>query len=198
MNIAFYARVSTKEQDFDMQKEAFDKWLKNSELEPKKITVYQDHGISGAKRDRPAFNKMLEACMDRVHDTIVVYKLDRFSRDANTAIRLILKLEAYDVAFISMTQAALNLGHDVPFRRTILAAFSEIAQIERETTVERIKDGMAAARANGKVFGRPVIATPERAKTALKLREKGLSYNQISKEMSISVGTVFNLLKQKL
>lgn len=193
MNIAFYIRVSTKEQDFEMQKNAFEKWKVKNDITAD-VTVYQDHGISGSKRDRPGFNEMLEACMDRKHDTIVVYKLDRFSRDANTALLLILEMEKYGIAFISITQAALNLGHDVPFRRTLLAAFSEIAQIERETIVARIKDGMEAARAKGKVFGRPKIISPKKAVKAKQLRDRGFSYNAISKKMKMSVGSVHKMI----
>jgi DNA invertase Pin-like site-specific DNA recombinase len=180
-----------------MQNNAFDKWIASQEQPPDSIKIYEDFGISGAKRDRPGFNQMLEACIAGDHDTIVVYKLDRFSRDANTAIGIILEMERHNVAFISVSQSALNLGHDVPFRRTILAAFSEIAQIERETIVERIREGLAAAKKRGIKLGRPDKKSPELAAKAQQLRLKGSTYKAIAKELKISQGLAWQLINDK-
>ena len=81
-------------------------------------------------------------------DTIVVYRLDRFSRHASSAIKLILSLDEVGVAFISVSSLLL-IWDEVPFRRTMLAAFAEIAEIERDTIISRVKAGLDAARKGG-------------------------------------------------
>ena len=141
---AIYYRVSTEKQDLESQKFSIQKWfedLSKKNKKPNSIIVFKDEGISGRTTNRPGFKKMLEAAYAGKIDTIVVYKLDRFSRHATTAIRLILSLDDVNVAFISVTQPVLNLGHENPFRRTMLAAFAEIAEIERETIVARVVVG---------------------------------------------------------
>ena len=131
-NIGVYYRVSTDRQDLASQELAIKNWLDGLSLEknPKK-NIFKDEGLSGKTQNRPGLkNARYSIC--RSIDTIVVYKLDRFSRQASTAIRLILSLDEAGVAFISVTQPVLNPGHENPFRRTMLAAFAELAEIEEK------------------------------------------------------------------
>ena len=131
--IGIYYRVSTDKQDLASQESAIHKWLDElgDKKKPSSITSFKDEGISGKTTNRPGLKKMLDSAYAGKIDTIVVYRLDRFSRHASTAIRLILNLDDAGVAFISVTQPVLNLGHENPFRRTMLAAFAEIAEIEK-------------------------------------------------------------------
>ena len=139
--VAVYCRVSTDAQEFFSQKYTVEKWFEELPIEkkPSSIVVYKDHGISGKTSQRPEYQKMLTAAFSRKIDTIITYRLDRMSRSAQEAIHTLLALDEVGVAFISVTQPVLNLGHDNPFRRTMLAAFAEIAEIERQTIVERVK-----------------------------------------------------------
>ncbi len=195
--IGIYYRVSTGRQDFESQKHDVDRWLENLEetKKPKKILIFKDEGISGKTTNRPEFKKMLDTAYAGKIDTIVVYRLDRFSRHATTAIRLILNLDDYGVAFVSVTQPVLNLGHENPFRRTMLAAFAEIAEIERETIVARVVAGLEAAKKRGVALGAPKKLSNEREKEARVLREEGFSIREISKKMGLSVGSICTLLK---
>ena len=197
--IGIYYRVSTGRQDFESQKHDVEKWLENLEesKKPKKIYTFKDDGISGKTTNRPEFKKMLETAYAGKLDTIVVYRLDRFSRHATTAIRLILNLDDVGVAFISVTQPVLNLGHENPFRRTMLAAFAEIAEIERETIVARVVAGLEAAKKRGVTLGAPKKISIEKALRAKELREEGFGIRDIAKEMKLSVGSICNLLKLK-
>lgn len=195
---AIYYRVSTDKQDFDSQKVAIEKWLldlpaeKRPKGEPK---VFADEGISGKTLNRPEFRQMLEDALNKRFDTIVTYRLDRFSRHAATAIRLILDLDEAGVAFVSVTQPVLNLGHGMPFRKTILAAFAEIAEIERETIVARVRAGIEAAKKRGVRLGAPLKVDPVKQQTARQLQAEGKSYKAIAAALDISVGTVHKLLK---
>ena len=199
-NIAIYYRVSTEKQDLASQKSSVNDWLGKIDvkLKPTKILEFKDEGISGRTTNRPGLQELLKIAYEGKIDTIVVYKLDRFSRDASAAIRMILSLDTAGVAFISVTQPVLNLGHQNPFRRTMLAAFAEIAEIERETIVARVVAGLEAAKKRGVTLGAPRKLTLERKKQALELRQKGLTLRDISKEMSLSLGSVSALLKKDI
>ena len=193
--IAIYYRVSTDKQDIESQKTAVENWLKDLKQQPESVVSYSDEGISGKTQNRPAFQEMLEHARENKFDTIVVYRLDRFTRDANAAIRLILDLDQMGIAFISVTQPVLNLGHSNPFRRTMLAAFAEIAEIERETIVTRVKAGIQAARQRGVVLGAPKKIDGEKQQLMKELRTQGWSYRKIAQHCEVSLGAVAKILK---
>jgi DNA invertase Pin-like site-specific DNA recombinase len=194
--VAIYYRVSTDKQDLDSQRQSIEKWLVDlpAEKTPKEVVVYKDEGISGTTSRRPGFQDMLQNCYAHRHDTIICYRLDRFSRNATTAIKLLLNLDEVGVAFISVSQPVLNLGHENPFRRTMLAAFAEIAEIERETIVTRVKAGLEAAKKRGVKLGAPSKTDPETRNKAQELSAKGYSMRVIAKELNLSVGSVHKLL----
>lgn len=195
--VALYYRVSTDKQDLESQKHAVERWLLElpAEKRPKQVTVFQDEGISGKTVNRPGFQALLDAAYKKSVDTIIVYRLDRLSRNATTAIKLILSLDEAGVAFVSVTQPVLNLGHENPFRRTMLAAFAEIAEIERDTIVARVRAGLDAARKRGVRLGAPTKISPEKQKEARELKALGHSYKVIAQRLEISVGSVHKLLK---
>ena len=195
--VAIYYRVSTDKQDLDSQRGVVEKWLEDlaASKRPAVITVYKDEGISGKTTNRPDFQRMLSDAYGGKLDTIIVYRLDRFSRNATTAIKLLLSLDEAGVGFISVTQPVLNLGHENPFRRTMLAAFAEIAEIERDTIVARVRAGLDAAKKRGVRLGAPAKVTAEKQARAMALKEQGHSYKAIARELDLSVGSVHKLLK---
>jgi DNA invertase Pin-like site-specific DNA recombinase len=198
-NIAIYYRVSTDRQDLSSQRFEINRWLEGlaADNKPKKIYEYVDEGISGRSLNRPGFKKMLDDAFNKKVDTIVVYRLDRFSRHATTAIRLILQLDEVGVAFVAVNQPVLNLAHENPFRRTLLTAFAEIAEIERETIVARVVAGLAAARKKGVVLGAPKKITPEKVEQAMELRNQGMTIRQIAASLELSVGSIARLLSEQ-
>jgi DNA invertase Pin-like site-specific DNA recombinase len=194
---ALYYRVSTDKQDLDSQRHAVERWLDEltESRRPKQVTVFQDEGISGKTTNRPGFQAMLSAAYGGKVDTIIVYRLDRFSRNATTAIKLLLSLDEAGVAFISVTQPVLNLGHENPFRRTMLAAFAEIAEIERDTIVARVRAGLDAARKRGVRLGAPIKVSAAKREEARLLKAQGHSYKSIALRLELSVGSVHKMLK---
>ena len=193
--IAIYYRVSTDKQDLDSQKVAVDRWLVELPKKPKSVHIIQDEGMSGKHENRPGYKELLDLAINRKIDTIVVYRLDRLSRNATVAIKTLLELDEYGVGFISVTQPVLNLGHANPFRRTMLAAFAEIAEIERDTIVARVRSGLDAARRRGVILGAPIKVNDDAVAKARALRAQGLSYKDIAAELNISVGSVHKALK---
>lgn len=193
-SVAIYYRVSTDRQDLASQETAVQAWIDSlpAEKAPARVIVFKDEGISGKTLKRPGFQKMMAAATSGKVDTIVCYRLDRFSRDATSAIKMILNLDEAGVAFISVTQPVLNLGHENPFRRTMLAAFAEIAEIERETIVARVKAGLDAAKKKGVRLGRPRHTQSIRRQVLL-LKDEGLSVRKIASKLQISIGSVANI-----
>lgn len=193
---AVYYRVSTDRQDLVSQRTAVESWIVSlpEERHPTQLRVFQDEGISGKTERRPGFQALLEAAYCRELDTIIVFRLDRLSRNATTAIRLLLNLDDAGVAFISITQPVLNLGHQNPFRRTMLAAFAEIAEIERETIIARVRAGLEAARRRGVKLGAPRKVTDEQVLEASRLRLSGRTFKEIGRALGLSIGTVHRII----
>ena len=193
--VAVYYRVSTDRQDLHIQREAVERWLAERSPPPRKVYTLKDEGYSGNNPRRPAYRELMRLVTARKIDVIVVYKLDRFSRSASTAIRTLLALDDYDVGFVSVTQPIISLEQDNPFRRTMLAAFAEISQIERETIVARVHAGLQAAKARGVKLGRPSKTNADTVYLAKQLRQSGLSYAKIAHHLNLSKGKVHNMLK---
>lgn len=194
--VALYLRVSTDLQETFSQMEALEAWLKAlpPEKRPTSKRIFQDRGWSGYRDDRPGILTILDLAKAKEIDTLITFSLDRISRSATMALRYILELDSLGVAFIATSQPILNLGHENPFRRTMLAAFAEIAEVERQMIVTRIKAGMAAAKKRGSQIGNPGIPKETRYKI-IRLWEEGLGTMAISRKAKVSRYTVWRVLR---
>ena len=192
--VVLYYRVSTDKQDLHIQREAIENWLAQRDPPPTKVYTIKDEGYSGLNMRRPGYRQMMQMAINRKIDAIVVYRLDRFSRSASNAIRTLLDLDDYGVGFISVTQPIMSLDHSNPFRRTMLAAFAEIAQIERDTIVARVRAGIQAARKRGVQLGRPSKIDADTLARARTLRADGKTYRQIAADLQLSKGTIYSML----
>ena len=191
--LGIYYRVSTDKQEFASQEHAINLWLKDRE--GLSIRRFEDYG-SGKNDDRPGFLQLLAAAKAKEIDTVVVYRLDRFSRHANTAIRQILQLDEWGVGFVAVSQAALNLGDENPFRRTMLAAFAEIAELERKGIVARVNAGLAAARARGVKLG-PPSKLQGREELFAQMKKAGMSTLDMASELNVSRRTIQKWILEK-
>lgn len=195
MKVAIYYRVSTDQQDVDMQVNAVSDWMAG-----KNITVVEtisETGVSGKDNTRPGLARILELANNGSIDNVIVYKLDRFSRDSNTAIMRILELDKLGVGFVSVSQPALNLGTDNPFRRTFIAIFADLAQIERETIVARVKQGLAAARARGVKLGPKPKFNTEHINSIVSRFNSGERIESICVSMGVSRSRAYAIIKGK-
>lgn len=187
MTTAIYYRVSTEDQTLDMQRVAVERWIEDQKYADN-LKVYQDIGISGSNRNRPAFKRMLADAEKSRIKAIIVYKLDRLTRDTLTAIEVILRFDRLGVRFISTTQPMFS--HGTPFRHAMIAIFAELAQMERELIVERVKAGLTAAVKRGVKLGAPRKVTPEIAAEIIRAREDGMTIAEIAKVTTLSTGTI--------
>jgi DNA invertase Pin-like site-specific DNA recombinase len=185
--VAVYYRVSTDKQDFDSQEVAVKDWIAaNGVLN---ATFYSDFALSGTDSKRPKYQQLISDMAHGEIDTLIVFRLDRLTRKSSEAIRLVLNMrDDWAVDFISLTQphmqSRLADGSKNPMYNTFIAISSDLAEIERDGIVERIKSGIAAAKARGVQFGPPPKITPELLELALALRAGGKSYREIAHQIT--------------
>jgi len=172
-----YARVSTSDQNLDLQKEAL--------LKIGCERIYEDE-ISGTIKERPGLNKTLE--MLRAGDTLVVWKLDRLGRSVKNLISLISDLNSKDIHFKSITD---SIDTSTPSGRFFFHVMASLAQMERELIVERTKAGLAAAKKLGRVGGRKRKMTNSKINSAKKLLASGVVPKDIAQNLGISVATLY-------
>lgn len=189
--IAIYLRVSTDKQQTDMQAHAVKEWMdKNRPLAA--FRVYQE--IESGRNDaRVELGKLCADIEAGDIQTVVVYRLDRLSRKATTALSMLIKWIASGVEFFATEQPVLSASKEDPFRLTKLAMFSELAEIERETIVGRVKSGLAAAKARGVKLGKPSKLTVEQLNSIAYMRNCGKTVRQTAAEMGVSIATISRL-----
>jgi DNA invertase Pin-like site-specific DNA recombinase len=182
---AIYARVSTPSgQNPEMQLEEVRTYCERREW--KMVGEYVDTGISGAKEHRPALDRLLSDCRKRLVDAVVVYRYDRFARSLRQLVNALEEFRALGIDFVSLHE---GVDTSTPNGRLVFGIFATIAEFERELIRDRVRSGLAAARAKGKTLGRPrVVVDPSRVAT---LRAQGLSWRAISSELGVSVGLVY-------
>ena len=150
MKGALYVRVSTKDQTTLNQELKLKKYCELEGIEVFKI--YRDEGVSGTKVSRPALDKMLKDMRERKFEAVVCYKFDRLGRSTQHLLQVLEELKNKKVRLIATSQNIDTSTSMGKFFFTILAGFAEM---EREMIVERINAGIARARSEGKVCGRP-------------------------------------------
>ena len=181
MNIG-YARVSTSDQNPNLQTDA----LTAAACEK----IYTDT-ISGAKADRPELKKLKDQL--RKGDTLVVWRLDRLGRSLKDLIEWITELEAQGVAFKSLHE---NIDTSTPSGKLVFHVFGALAEFERNLIKERTNAGLAAARARGKVGGRPNKLSDRKQQMAKDMyNSKKYTIQTICEELGISKPTLYKYLK---
>lgn len=172
-----YARVSTQDQNLDLQTEALTK------VGCKKI--YNDK-ISGSRAERPGLTKALE--MLREGDTLVVWKLDRLGRSVKNLVDLVGELHQQGIQFKSLTDA-IDTG--TPSGRFFFHVMASLAEMERELTVERTRAGLEVARQLGRKGGRRRQMTESKIESAKKLLANGVPPRDVATNLGVSVPTLY-------
>ena len=188
---ALYLRISTDKQEIENQLEPLKKFAKGRGL--KVVQVYRDMA-TGKNSNRPALNKMLKDAHRHAFDVIVVWALDRLSREGmSRTVQLIEMLERMGIAVISYSEPYLDTTNELA-RNILLAVVSTLAKAERERISERTKAGLARVKRSGKKLGRPPVASKKRAE-AVKLLKKGYSIRKAAHKLGVSRSSVFHWRK---
>ncbi len=178
-----YARVSTPDQRLDLQQDA----LRKAECE----RFFEDV-VSGSDDKKPELEKALAFL--RKGDTLVVWRLDRLGRSLRQLVELVNDLQEAGIEFKSLVEAIDTTTATGQFFFHITAAFAEL---ERNLIRERTKAGLAAARARGRLGGRPPAVDPKTFSMALKLYEANQgTVAEICQRLDIKPRTFYRYLKR--
>jgi DNA invertase Pin-like site-specific DNA recombinase len=181
MRVAIYARVSTldKGQDATMQTSELREYCARRGWHVQQ--EYIDNGISGSKESRPALNRLMTDARAVRFDAVVVWKLDRLGRSLKHLVGLLADLDALGIVLVSQRD-----GFDMttPGGRAMFGMCAVMAEFERALICERVRAGMAHAKAKGIKVGRPgaivdMVRVAER-------RAKGESLRAIARDLRVS------------
>ena len=172
-----YARVSTQDQNLELQLDALTKAGCQK--------VFEDT-ISGTRADRPGLGKALE--MLREGDTLVVWKLDRLGRSVKQLVELVSALHKQNVQFKSLTD---SIDTGTPSGRFFFHVMASLAEMERDLIVERTRAGLDVARQLGRKGGRKPKMTDSKIASARKLLDSGVPPKDVAKNLGVSVPTLY-------
>jgi DNA invertase Pin-like site-specific DNA recombinase len=184
--VALYARVSKSNgcQDPEMQLRELREYATRRGWT---IAAEYVESISSAKTCRPELEKLIAACRKRQFDAVVVYRYDRFARSLPQLVNALDEFRALGIDFVSLHE---GVDTSTPNGRLIFGIFASIAEFERELIRDRVRSGLAHARAKGKRLGRPrASAIVDQAKVR-ELRAAGVSWRAIAKQLGVSLRTL--------
>ena len=180
--VALYIRVSTGEQNADMQANelteyaAFRKW---------NIAETYSDKMSGAKDKRPALDQLMADAKRGKFDVVAVWRFDRFARSTSHLLRALEEFAALGIDFVSLKE---SIDTSTPTGKMVFTILAAVAELERNTIRERVIAGQRAAKRRGVRFGRPVVEVD--TDHALKLRRQGLSWRDISAQVGVAKDTL--------
>ena len=178
-----YIRVSAIDQNIDRQEIAL------SELN---IDKYFIEKISGKSLDRPQLKKMLEFI--REGDTVYIESISRLARSTKDLLTIVQQFQDKSVDLISLKE---SIDTTTPQGRFVLTIFGALSELERENTLQRQKEGIAAARIKGKKFGRPQIDKPKEWDRVISIWKKGeITAAEAMRRLNLNRGTFYRRVKE--
>lgn len=160
------------------------------------VGIFKETG-SGTKLDRAERKKVLALAQSRQIDAITVTELSRWGRSTLDLLNTLRELENWKVSVIAMNGMAFDLSS--PYGRMLATFLSGIAEFERDLISERVKSGLAVAKARGKRLGRQAGVRPKSDRLLPKvvaMRAEGRSYRWIARELGISKNTVADIVQR--
>jgi DNA invertase Pin-like site-specific DNA recombinase len=185
---AIYARVSTFDQEPENQLQELRRYV---EARGWTAVEYVDKGVSGAKERRPALDELVRDAKRRRFDVVVCWRLDRLGRNLKHLITLLDELQAMGVAFVSLAE---GIDATTPAGKLQLHILGAIAEFERARIAERVKAGLARARAQGTRLGRPNRVVDEARLAPV----RGLSVRLAAEKLGVSTATAHRWLRASI
>ena len=180
---AIYARVSTADQNPDMQMAELRAMAAQRKWDV--IGEYVDHGISGTKVRRPELDRLQADVSRGKVDVVVVWKFDRFARSVRQLVLALEDFRTREVDFVSLRD---GIDTSTPSGRFTFHVIAAVAELERELIRERTIAGVAAARKRGARLGRPRRSLD--VDGAVILQAQGQSLRQIARQLGVGVATL--------
>jgi DNA invertase Pin-like site-specific DNA recombinase len=189
---ALYLRVSTTGQTTENQQLELQQVAGRMGVDI--IEVYCDHGISGSKSraNRPAFDRLCKDTAKRRFDLIMAWSVDRLGRSLQDLIGFLSEIHALKVDLYLHQQ---GLDTTTPAGKALFQMLGVFAEFERAMIQERVRAGLARARANGKVLGRPRIDPKTEDSIRLALKANGV--RKVAAMVGCGVGTVQRIKAHK-
>jgi DNA invertase Pin-like site-specific DNA recombinase len=179
-----YARVSTADQSsgLESQVRALKEYCRANNIQD--ALLFTDENQSGAKSSRPGLDRMMEMVREKKVEKVISYSLSRLGRSTTHLLKLMDEMNKCGVKFVSLSE---RLETETPAGRMIFTVLAAVSQLERELIVERVKNGLANARAKGKQIGRIKKRDSALIRSLLKA---GMSFRQVAALAKCSHGSV--------
>jgi putative DNA-invertase from lambdoid prophage Rac len=191
---AIYARVSTSDQSCDRQVAELTAFALRGDYDV--VSIFKETA-SGTSANRSARNRLIDLAQARKIDAILVTELSRWGRSTQDLLDTMNKLAGWKVSVVAMSGMTFEL--ETPHGRMMATMLAGIAQFERDLLSERVKSGLAAARARGKKLGRQPGQRPKSDKLAPKVIQAvadGRSYRYVARDLGINKNTVLDIMKR--
>jgi len=189
---AIYARVSTNDQTTENQLIALrDLADKNGH---QIVAEYIDQGVSGVSKIKDSRSKMLLDAKAKKFSILYVVSIDRLSRSTKDLLDVVEQLNALGITLIFQREKIDTKSAMGQFFLTVL---SSIAQLERETMIARINQGIARAKSQGKKLGRPSKINQSLINAVTLLYQKQVSVRDIARTCTVGIGTVYSIIKNQ-
>ena len=189
--VALYDQVSTAEkgQDPETQRQQLREYTQVRGWQI--IAEYVDHA-SGTTEERSQYKAMLDAAKMRKIDVVLVWRYDRFAQSMQALVNALKEFQTLGVDFISYQE---NIDTTIPTGELEFHVMASLAQFESSLISQRVKAGMARAKAQGKHVARPPLPVALQNRI-LELRGQGLSISKISQQLGIAYGTIYNYARK--
>lgn len=182
--VACYARVSTADQStgLESQLRVLKQYCESNQIHG--YEFFADEGISGTKASRPALDRLMAAVENDEISSVVVYSFSRFARSTTHLLQALQTFKRKGVHFVSLTE---KIDTNSAVGLAIFSILAAISQLERDLIADRVRVGLANARAKGKLIGRKKMRDSDLIR---KLLKAGMSYRNISLVAKCSHGSV--------
>lgn len=177
-----YARVSTDQQDHQLQLDALTKAGAEE--------IITDT-MTGSKKERPGLYRLLDKC--REGDTIIIWRFDRLARSTVDLLQMVDSLQKRGIHLTSLHEGISTTGATGRF---FLTMFGALAEFERNLMIERVRAGVESAKAKGRIGGRPLSLTDEQRAMARALIEAGHSKTEIAGMLNVSRATLYRAMEK--
>lgn len=190
---ALYVRVSTTDQNTDLQTQQLQDYARRAGLE---IThEFIEQGVSGTIKSRPQLNKLLTAARNHEFKNVLVWKFDRFARSVSHLLKAMEEFKHLNIRFISVKD---QVDTNSPMGKAMFALIGVMAELEGDLIRERVREGIKVAQAKGIPIGRPKTPNHIVRKIQKLAKETDLSITKIHRKVGNQVSRSFvgNVVKE--
>jgi len=182
--VALYCRVSTGNQStgLEAQVRALRDYCSRNSISD--YVIYEDENQSGVKQSRPSLDRMMRDVREGLIEKVIVYSFSRYARSVTHLLRALEEFRKVNVGFVSITE---SIDTNTPLGAAVFTILGAVAQLERDLIAERVRNGLANARAKGVRIGRLKTRDSDLIR---KLRASGMTYRQIAVISKCSAGAV--------